>query len=114
MTAPLLRWLVAGVLVLATASCGSIQRLRTGASSADALPYNARLSRGDGRSFTVSVASRGASIDAVRESVRFPATRHCMTRFGASDAVWRTDAGGEWLAVSDGSRLRFAGRCTAR
>lgn len=114
MTARLLRWLVASALVVATASCGSIQRLRTGGASMVDLPYNARLSRGEGRAFTVAVASRGAGIDAVRELVRFPATRHCMRRYGGSDAVWRTDAGGEWLAVSDGNRLRFAGRCTAR
>jgi hypothetical protein len=106
------RLLLLAGLIAATAGCASIRALRTGGGPADALPFRAQISRGDGRDFSVSVANRGAGVDAVRESVRFEATRYCLRRFGGSDAVWRLGAGGDWLPAVEGERLRFAGRCT--
>lgn len=80
------------------------------------LPYRASLSRADEpRSFTVSVTASEASVDAVRESVRMPATRHCLETYGGSDVDWVTDpSSGDWEFARDGDFMVFSGRCTVR
>ena len=80
------------------------------------LPYRAKVSRGaDNRNFVASVNAGGVSVDDVRESVRFGATRYCIRNFGGSDADWELNpATGDWLFTRDGSSMVFSGRCTAR
>ena len=80
------------------------------------LPFRASLDRGeDPREFTVSVAHRGGTVPMVRESVRFPATRYCLERFGGSDALWDMDpATDDWAFQHRGDTLVFSGRCVAR
>ncbi|MEM0946880.1 MAG: hypothetical protein AAGK37_05710 [Pseudomonadota bacterium] len=89
----------------------------SGGNNVDGLPYRARIQTGDDkRDFTVTVRAQGASLDAVRESARFPATRHCLRRVGLSDIDWQLDPSGtEWAAVrtADGD-LVVRGRCSGR
>lgn len=96
--------------------CGIQQRLgfvRTAPETV--LPFRTDLDKGETpRQFTVKVQAQGADIDAVRESVRHPATGFCVLNFGGSDIAWDTDATGEWRAVQNGDDLTFSGTCTAR
>lgn len=65
--------------------------------------------------FEVSTKEVTVPLDVLRESIRYPATRYCLTTFGASDAEWVTDAAmGDWASVTDGKTRVFSGRCTAR
>ncbi|MEM7719417.1 MAG: hypothetical protein AAF222_09440 [Pseudomonadota bacterium] len=88
----------------------------TGVQSDRALPFRARLSKGDDRrDITVRVRAGGVAVSDVRESVRFPATRYCLTTFGGSDTRWIIDpATGDWAFARDGQDMIFQGRCTAR
>lgn len=109
------------ILVLSAAllqGCGTVRGWFDGSRAAKrALPYATKLDAGETRrDFTVTVASRGAPLEAVRESARYPATAHCMHHFGVSDIDWVLDATGSEWAVSrteDGSLL-VRGRCTGR
>jgi len=76
-------------------------------------PFRARLTAGkDKRDFSVTVVAKGAGLADVRESVRYPATRYCMIKFGGSDAAWTLDpATGDWAASAQGDRMVFHGRC---
>lgn len=106
-------------LTSALAGCGNLPSIGVAqVGRADtALPYRARLSADRGsRDFAVSVAQGGAGLDAVRESVRFPATRRCIARFGSSEIDWVSQGDPEnWIAVGgpDG-RAIYRGRCTGR
>ncbi|AZQ68055.1 hypothetical protein EF888_13470 [Silicimonas algicola] len=103
--------------VLMLPGCGVVRGWFNGSGvAADALPYRARLAKGDdARDLRISVNAPGATVDMVRESVRFEATRYCLETFGGSDAAWVTDpATGDWSATRDGDALVFAARCTAR
>ncbi|RVV97253.1 hypothetical protein EKE94_14655 [Mesobaculum littorinae] len=105
------------VCVAMLAGCGLGERVGLGAArKAASLPYSAQLDPGaDPRDFAVAVKAGPVGVDAVRESVRYPATRYCLTTFGTSDAIWRIDPQTEdWAAIRDGDRLLFGGRCTAR
>ncbi|MFN3938634.1 MAG: hypothetical protein ACK4KW_13780 [Gemmobacter sp.] len=105
--------LAALAAVLALAACGNRTLPGRGAQAEIRLPYRASLSAGaDRRDFTVRVENRGAGIDEVRESVRFQATRHCLTRHGSSDHDFEMDAAGtDWAYTVQGASLVFAGRC---
>ena len=80
------------------------------------LDFSARLQRGeDRRDFTVRARAGGATVDQVRESVRFQATRYCLPTFGGSDTDWTIDpATGDWAFTRDGADMVFSGRCTKR
>jgi len=112
------RFLVLGaVLVSLVAGCGLTQRLGFNRAEPEVqLPFRSKLSKGDqDRRFTVQVAAQGADIDAVRESVRHPATGFCLLNFGGSDIDWNVDASGEWQALrDDGGDLTFSGTCAKR
>ena len=111
----MLRGLLIISLALAVASCG---RLGTGNASKRAetenqLPFKAKLSKGEGRGFSVSVENKGAGVAQVRESVRFEATKYCLLTFGGSDAEWQTSpTSKDWAFVQDGTKLIFKGTCT--
>lgn len=81
------------------------------------LPHDARLDTGETwRDFTVVVRAPGASLDEVRESARYMATRHCLERSGFSTVDWAIDpATGDWL-VAQGARGEpvLTGRCRGR
>ena len=81
-----------------------------------ALPFRASLTKGeDPRDFTIFVRAGANGLDAVRETVRFTATRYCLPVFGGSDVDWVTDpATGDWAFLRDGDDLVFNGRCLAR
>ena len=120
-----------GLLVLS--ACGGFDSL-TGSSGLDSLggssgfggagsgspsaplDFRARLQRGeDRRDFTVRVRAGGATVDQVRESVRFQSTRYCLPTYGKSDAEWAIDSEtGDWAFTRDGADMIFSGRCTAR
>ena len=97
--------------------CGARERVfGTSASAAGELPFSAKLSRGeDRRDVAIRVRAGGVSVDAVRESVRFEATRYCLATYGRSDTVWAIDpASGDWAFQRDGQDMIFNGRCVAR
>ena len=111
------RWIILGCIALALSGCGIRERLFGSAGQADrTLPYRASLSKGeDRRDFAVSVRAGGATVAQVRESVRFPATRYCLTTFGGSDTRWAMDPrSGDWAFSRDGQDMIFRGRCVAR
>ena len=120
------RALVACFLFIGLAGCGGFGNgtgiLNPGgifgqSDSAEAgLPYRAVLKREDDRrNFTVRVRAGGVSVPDVRESVRFPATRYCLTTYGGSDVRWEIDpATGDWAFSREGDDMIFRGRCLAR
>lgn len=79
------------------------------------LPFRTSLSKGaDPRDITVTVQAPGATLDAVRESVRFEATRYCLLNRGSSAADWTMDAAsGDWAYQVAGENLVFTARCRA-
>ncbi|AHM02641.1 hypothetical protein roselon_00184 [Roseibacterium elongatum DSM 19469] len=106
-------------LVLPVSGCGVGQRVSSfvggaGSNQQAGLPYRARLSTGETRrDFTVTVQAGGASLDEARESARFPATSHCVDRYGTSAIDWVLDpATGDWAVTrtADGD-LTVSGRC---
>ncbi|MEO0918107.1 MAG: hypothetical protein AAFY31_14145 [Pseudomonadota bacterium] len=102
---------------LLTGCAGVRERIfGTGAQSDRALPFRASLSKGDDRrDVTVRVRAGGVGVADVRESVRFPATRYCLTTFGGSDTAWVIDPStGDWAFSRDGQDMIFQGRCVAR
>ena len=61
------------------------------------------------------VRAGGVGVSDARESARFPATRYCLTTYGASDVDWAIDPDtGDWAFSRDGQEMIFSGRCTAR
>ena len=111
-----MRHVIAVALALSLTACGLIRPQTGEGVSATALPYRASLSRGeDRRDVAVTVRALGASVDDVRESVRFHVTRYCLPTFGASSADWTIDpATGDWAFVQDGETMIFTARCTSR
>ncbi len=87
-----------------------------GATPQGALPYRAKLSRADDRrDFVVTVKAGGVGVDAVRESVRFPATRYCLKTYGGSEVEWLINPDtGDWSFAREGASMVFSGRCLAR
>lgn len=103
-------------LTFAVTSCGLFGKRTAGsrASSDSAQPFKAKLQKGEGRAFAVSVVHKGSGVAELRESVRFEATKYCLLGFGASDAAWAINpANNDWAFVQDGDRLIFNGECTA-
>lgn len=112
---------ISGVLILSLAGCGTIGGVRdrlfgTGGTPDQALPFRAKLVKGeDRRDFQVRVRAGGSNVGQVRESVRFHATRYCISSYGGSETDWQIDpATGDWAFSRDGDEMVFAGRCTIR
>lgn len=105
-------------VLLMLSGCGLRDRFfGSGPMQADvSLPFDARLNKGtDRRNFTVTVRAGGASIDRVRETVRFEATGYCLNSFGGSDTRWDIDpVTNDWAFRRAGENMIFSGRCTAR
>ncbi|RVT83952.1 hypothetical protein DXV76_09580 [Rhodobacteraceae bacterium CCMM004] len=80
------------------------------------LPFDAAIAAGEERAdFVVTVDAKGASLEQVRETARFEATRYCLLTFGQSDTAWVTDASGDWAtARGEGGSLSVQGRCRGR
>lgn len=117
------RLAISALLILGLSGCGVIGSLGDSlgfgglrGEPVQRLPYRARLAKGeDRRDVFVRVAGGAATVDAVRESVRYPATTYCLASFGGSDVDWVTDpATGDWAFVREGNEMVFSGRCTAR
>ena len=110
------RWIILGSVAVVLSGCSSVRERFFGSQADRTLPYRASLTKGeDRRDFLVRVVAGGASVAAVRESVRFPATRYCLETFGGSDALWVRDPGtGDWAFTRDGQDMIFRGRCVAR
>lgn len=113
----LMTGLMLGV-ALALSSCGTVRNVVGGSPNvAVDLPYRAQLRTGDTRrDVIVTVRAGGASLEQARESARYPATRHCLDRYGRSDVNWVIDpATGDWAVTrSDNGDLTVSGRCDAR
>lgn len=106
-------------LAIGLAGCGVTERLGGGPGKVrgdKTMPYRTVLIPGDdGRSFVVQAEAPGVALDALRESVRLPATRYCLETYGGSDVDWTLDpATGDWLSTSDGEHQVFSGTCLAR
>lgn len=112
----MLRGLLIISLALAVASCGrlGIGNASKRAETENQLPFKAKLSKGEGRAFSVAVKNKGAGVAQVRESVRFEATKYCLLTFGGSDSEWQMSAASQdWAFAQDGDELIFNGTCTA-
>jgi hypothetical protein len=104
------------LLAATVAGCSTVDRLNPFSRKATAerqLPYRAALRAEQDGVLAVTVKADGAGVDAVRESVRYPVTRHCLTNRGQSDADWVTDpATGDWAYTADASgNLTFRAKC---
>ena len=108
--------LIFACLTLTLSGCANVRERIFGNPQEASLPYRAVLTKGeDRRDFAVRVRAGGVSVPDVRESVRFPATRYCLTTFGGSDTRWSIDpASGDWAFRRDGQDMIFNGRCVAR
>ena len=98
------------------AGCATVDRLNPFSRKAQAetaLPFRAALRQEADGVLAVTVKADGAGVDAVRESVRYPVTRHCLTERGQSDADWVVDpATGDWAYTADASgNLTFRAKC---
>lgn len=101
--------LLASALAMTVAGCNRPN------DSGGAVPYAAKAIKGeDRRDFLIQVRAV-APVDEVRESVRLPATRYCIQRYGSSDIDWVIDPDtGDWSNVAESDGMTFAGRCVAR
>ncbi len=117
------RLTIAFLICLATIACSRLPSLPGSGGFGQAqpeapLPYQTRLAAEEGSpEFAVAVASGGAQLDSVRESVRFPATRYCLRHFGTSDIAWAAPAGtpAAWTGRVDATgQVVYTGRCTGR
>ena len=108
--------LIFAVLTLTLSGCANVRERIFGNAQQASLPYRAVLTKGeDRRNFAVRVRAGGVSVPDVRESVRFQATRYCLTTFGGSDARWAIDPStGDWAFAREGEDMIFTGRCLAR
>lgn len=114
-----MRNIVVVALALGLAGCAVTESLNLGKGKIRGdrnMPYRTVLVPGDdGRSFVVEARAPGAPLDDLRESVRLPATRYCLTTYGSSDIDWTLDPEtGDWQATVDGEVQRFSGVCLAR
>jgi hypothetical protein len=114
----MLRTFIIIALSVLVAGCAN-QRERVFGTSAQAeagLPYRADITKGDDRrDISVRVRAGGASVPAVRETVRFQATRYCLWNYGGSETRWTQDpATGDWAFTRSGEDMVFTGRCIAR
>lgn len=100
--------------VVAVSGCERLGLSRK-AQAERALPFRASMKDAKDGTLTVSVKAPGASVDAVRESVRFPVTRHCLQQRGSSTADWVLNpTTGDWAyAVDAGGTMTFTARCRA-
>lgn len=105
------------LLLCVAIATGCGRRATRNADTERELPFRAGFAKTeDPRVINVRVAHRGADVAAVRESVRFEATKYCLLTFGGSNADWVIDpATGDWAFTREGdSSLVFTARCTAR
>jgi hypothetical protein len=103
---------ILAALVAAVALGGACARKPRGAAL---MPFKAKLSetREDPAVFAVTVTpTGGAGLEQLRESIRYPATVHCIGLFGTSTVLWQTDpASGDWAFSRSGDQLVFRGQC---
>ncbi|MFY0690943.1 MAG: hypothetical protein JXR14_03375 [Paracoccaceae bacterium] len=112
-----MRVVISLLLMLGVAGCGLFgQNEGSRAGTEGQLPYKAKLETGeDKRDMRISVSAGTASVAAVRESVRFEATKYCLFKYGASDADWAIDPlTQDWAFTRSGDTLTFSARCMAR
>jgi len=72
-------------LLLSVASCGLFGGFGNASKRAETentLPFKAKLSKGEGRAYSVAVVHKGSGVAELRESVRFEATKYCLLTFG--------------------------------
>jgi len=115
------RLLVISGLLASLSACGAVGNLRErvfGVNPSDyGLPFRADLNTGETRrDFAVTVRAEGASLEEARESARYPATRHCLDRFGLSAVDWVIDpATGDWAVTrTEAGSLIVSGQCVGR
>lgn len=79
------------------------------------LPYRAALSAQNDGLLLVSVQAPGATVDMVRESVRYRVTTYCLTNRGSSVADWDLNpTTRDWAYTVDASgTMMFRARCRA-
>lgn len=96
--------------VAVTTGCGRFSRKTA---SERTLPYASAVKDQKDGTLVVTVKAGGASLDAVRESARYPVTSHCLTRRGSSDADWTIDpATGDWAySLDDKGTMTLGARC---
>ena len=111
----------AAVIVTALASLGACTAVERFTDRSEyfrvGLPYRAFLETGETRrDFTVTARAEGASLEEARESIRYPATRHCIDETGFSNIDWVLDtATGDWaVARAENGDLIASGSCLGR
>ena len=115
-----MRVLISLGLIFGLASCGAAERVGNTLFNRQAqklVPFKAKLTstKEDRRNFTVTVQANGADLEQTRESVRLPATRHCLRGFGSTQIAWDLDSeGDDWLGRANGEQITYSGRCIAR
>ena len=104
------------LLLVGLAGCSLFSQSEGSGSAAGGVPFETKLTSGDDpRDIVIAVTHRGGTLEMVRESVRFAATRFCLTEFGRSDTNWVIDpVTGDWAHRFENAALVFQGRCTAR
>lgn len=109
-------WIIFGMAAAMLSGCGLRERLFGVDQSDRALPFETSLARGDDRrNIEISVRANGATVSDVRESVRFAATRYCLSSYGGSDTLWEIDPmTQDWAFRREGQDMIFNGRCVAR
>lgn len=112
--------LALGALVVLT-GCGTISNLTSRVTGGDRQVFDGQsfrasvdFDRATPALFAVRVAEAGKSLTGAREAGRFEATKHCITYFGTSSAIWQVgpDSPDSALVV-DGGSLVLTGRCDA-
>lgn len=112
--------LMLGALVILT-GCGAISNVTGRLTGGDRQTFDGQLfrasvafDRANPADFAVRVNDAGKSITGAREAGRFEATKHCITYFGTSSALWQVGPDSpEQELVFDGDALVVTGRCDA-
>ena len=111
------RWIILGSVAVLLGGCANVRdRVFGGAQSDRSLPFRTCITKGDDRrDIAVRVRAGGVPVSDVRESVRFQATRYCLTNFGGADTRWQIDpVTRDWAFAREGQDMIFQGRCVAR
>lgn len=107
--------------VLALAGCGVVSNVTGALTGSDRQTFDGQyfragvsFERADPAPFVVRVQQATGALTGAREAGRYEATKHCITYFGNSDAIWTVGPDSPDSAlVFEGSTLVLTGRCAA-
>lgn len=106
------------IVIVGLLGCGSINSSLKSfkVKPTEPLPYKTSLTaQKNAEEFVVSVKHKEKSIEEVRESVRFEATKYCLLKFGTSNINWKiSQITQDWAFDSNSGKLIFSGQCEVR